>query len=218
MEMYIGKNISYRPCKSWPVTVSCWSATTPPVRIQTQISWAANFPLLGHTRRPMPVVIHLETSVELSLVMHAHLFLEGVFCSLAKAVSSIKVYLQERPISFKHFKDAETWKQMRTSSRSVACHTPRKTGRPSRPTGRKRDFLFLFWHSDTGRKTWLVLIFWHSECKWGGRKWHGLRDLERWETRWTQMRTFTLSQIQIQIHEYISQIHYDYRLERKKTH
>ena len=40
--------------------------------------------------------------------------------------------------------------------------------------------------------------------------------LERWETRWTQMRTITLSQIQIQIHEYISQIHYDYRLERKK--
>ena len=38
----------------------------------------------------MPVVIHLETSVELSLVMHVHLFLEGVFCSLAKAVSSIK--------------------------------------------------------------------------------------------------------------------------------
>ena len=56
----------------------------------------------------MPVVIHLETSVELSLVMHVHLFLEGVFCSLAKAVSSIKVYLQERPILFKHLRDTET--------------------------------------------------------------------------------------------------------------
>ena len=208
MEMYIGKNISYRPCKSWPVTVSCWSATTPPVRIQTQISWAANFPLLGYTRRPLPVVIHLETSVELSLVMHVHLFLEGVFCSLAKAVSSIKVYLQERPILFKHLRDAETWKQMRTSSRSVACHTPRKTGRPSRPTGRKRDFLFFpQWHRKEKMTCFNFLTQW-VQMRWKEVT-RAERELERWETRWTQLRTITPSQIQIQIHEYISQIHYD---------
>ena len=73
----------------------------------------------------MPVVIHLETSVELSLVMHVHLFLEGVFCSLAKAVSSKKVYLQERPILFKHLRDAEKTNE---NLLQVSClpHTKKK--------------------------------------------------------------------------------------------